>query len=364
MLRKIIHIDSDCFYAAVETLDNARFRGIPLAVGGSARSRGVIATCNYEARARGVRSAMASSHALRLCPSLLIVPPRFERYKQVSRQVQDIFRRYTSVLEPVSLDEAYLDVSGSLHCDGSATLIAEKIRADVKREVGITVSAGVAPNKFLAKIASEWNKPDGLFTLSPDRVDDFLQVLPVTRLHGVGSVTATRLHNLGIYTCDDLRHSDPVMLQRNLGSMTHWLRALAQGCDDRPVQTDHERKSVSVEHTFSRDLTSLEACRSTVPGLLAQLRRRLEPLRTEQLKAVVLKLKFADFTQTTRECTNRLPDDDTFLRLLEEAFERGQKAVRLIGLGVRLATGNEPDRVDGWVQIPLALGAGGTLAAA
>lgn len=169
-MRKIIHVDCDCFYAAVETLDDARLRGVPIAVGGPAQSRGVIATCNYEARAFGVRSAMPSSQAKRMCPSLLILPPRFDRYKAVSQQVQQIFRRYTDYVEPLSLDEAYLDVSGLPHFHGSATRMAQAIRADVKREIGITVSAGVAPNKFLAKIASEWRKPDGLFVIKPDDI--------------------------------------------------------------------------------------------------------------------------------------------------------------------------------------------------
>jgi DNA polymerase-4 len=338
-MRKIIHVDSDCFYAAVEMLDNPKLRGVPLAVGGQARSRGVIATCNYEARASGVRSAMASAHAQRLCPSLLIVPPRFERYREVSRQVQTIFQRHTSVIEPLSLDEAYLDVSGSDRLGGSATRIAETIRAEVQREVGITVSAGVAPNKFLAKIASEWRKPDGLFTVPPDAVDDFVKKLAVARLHGVGQVTAARLHNLGIYTCEDLRLADPQLLHRHLGSLALWLTGLANGHDERPVQTHHQRKSVSVEHTFSRDLPSLEACRLTMPGLLAQLQQRLSPGRRTLVKTAVLKLKFADFTQTTRECSSRSPDAGVFGKLLEEAFERGQGGVRLIGVGVRLANG-------------------------
>ncbi len=382
-MRKIIHVDSDCFYAAVEMLDNPRLRGVPLAVGGPARSRGVVATCNYEARAFGVRSAMASAQAQRLCPSLLIVPPRFERYREVSRQVQAIFQRHTSIIEPLSLDEAYLDVSGSERFGGSATRIAEAIRADVQREIGITVSAGVAPNKFLAKIASEWRKPDGLFTVPPEAVSDFVSRLPVARLHGVGAVTAARLHNLGIYTCEDLRLSDPQWLYHHLGSLAHWLVGLAHGCDDRPVQTHHQRKSVSVEHTFARDLPSLDACRLTVPGLLAQLQQRLSAARSAQIKTAVLKLKFADFTQTTRECSSRAPDAQVFGRLLEEAFDRGQRAVRLIGVGVRLAEGlaegltedGERKRQDndarregstpttGWIQMALPLGAGSALAA-
>jgi DNA polymerase-4 len=190
VLRKIIHIDCDCFYAAIEMRDDPRLAGRALAVGGTAQQRGVIATCNYEARAWGVRSAMPSRTALRLCPDLLILKPRMDAYREASRQIHAILRDYTELIEPLSLDEAYLDVSQSPHCGGSATRIAEEIRRRVVAEVGIRVSAGVAPNKFLAKIASEWNKPDGLFVIRPEQVEAFVAELPVARLHGVGKVTA------------------------------------------------------------------------------------------------------------------------------------------------------------------------------
>ena len=192
-MRKLIHADCDCFYAAVEVRDNPDLRGRPLAVGGSPEKRGVIATCNYEARDFGVRSAMASGQALRLCPDLLIVPPRMKHYQQVSRDIHSIFSHYTDLIEPLSLDEAYLDVSGSEHCHGSATLMAKELRQKVRTDVGIIISAGVAPNKFLAKIASDWNKPDGLFVITPDQVDEFVKKLPVNKLHGVGKVTAEKL---------------------------------------------------------------------------------------------------------------------------------------------------------------------------
>lgn len=325
-----------------------------MAVGGPAQSRGVIATCNYEARAFGVRSAMPSAQARRLCPSLLILPPRFDRYRAVSHQVQEIFRRYTDLVEPLSLDEAYLDVSGQPHCNGSATRIAEEIRAAVKREVGITVSAGVAPNKFLAKIASEWRKPDGLFVVRPEQVDDFVKALPVRKLHGVGKVTSQKLESMGLHTCADLQSADPESLVRSLGSMGPYLRALSFGVDNRPVQVEYERKSVSVEHTFARDLPTLDACSLVLPGLFAQMRKRLQKYDARLIKKAVVKVKFNDFTHTTRECRSDGQAFDVYGALLKDAFERGNKPVRLIGLGVRF--GEEELEQSEWTQLALPLG--------
>ena len=217
-MRKIIHIDCDCFYAAIEMRDDPRLAGKPLAVGGAADRRGVVATCNYEARAWGVRSAMPMGQALKLCPDLQVVRPRMDAYKAVSREIHAIFRDYTEIIEPLSLDEAYLDVSASSHFDGSATRIAQDIRRRVSQELHITVSAGVAPNKFLAKIASDWRKPNGLFVITPDQVEDFVAALPVNKLHGVGKVTADKLGRLGIDTCLDLRDWSKLALVREFGS--------------------------------------------------------------------------------------------------------------------------------------------------
>lgn len=353
-MRKIVHVDCDCFYAAVETLDNPGLLGMPMAVGGSAQSRGVIATCNYEARGFGVRSAMPTSQAQRLCPSLMILPPRFERYRAISHQVQAIFRRYTDVVEPLSLDEAYLDVSEQPHCGGSATRMAEDIRRAVQREVGITVSAGVAPNKFLAKIASEWRKPDGLFVIRPNEVAEFVKTLPVRKLHGVGKVTAQKLEKMGLSTCGDLQKADPESLLNALGSMGPYLRALAFGVDDRPVQVEHERKSVSVEHTFPRDLPTLDACTLVLPALYQQLRKRLQKHDAKLIKKAVVKIKFADFSHTTRECISDGLTLDVYGGLLKDAFERGNKPVRLIGVGVRLG-GEDAQPVSSWMQLALPL---------
>jgi DNA polymerase-4 len=335
--RKIIHVDCDCFYAAIEMRDDPSLAGKPLAVGGAADRRGVIATCNYEARAYGVRSAMASGHALKLCPDLLIVKPRMEAYKAVSREIQAIFREYTELIEPLSLDEAYLDVSDSPHFAGSATRIAQDIRRRVSQELHITVSAGVAPNKFLAKIASDWKKPNGLFVITPDRVEAFVAALPVSKLHGVGKVTADKLARRGIRTCADLREWQKLSLAKEFGSFGERLWGLARGIDERAVQTDSRRQSVSVETTYDQDLPDLAACLAQLPQLLDELARRMTRLDASyRPDKPFVKIKFHDFTQTTLEQAGAGRDLDSYKLLLSAAFTRGNKPVRLLGVGVRL----------------------------
>ncbi|MDX1721529.1 MAG: DNA polymerase IV [Pseudomonas sp.] len=335
--RKIIHVDCDCFYAAIEMRDDPSLAGKPLAVGGAADRRGVIATCNYEARAYGVRSAMASGHALKLCPDLLIVKPRMEAYKAVSREIQAIFREYTELIEPLSLDEAYLDVSDSPHFAGSATRIAQDIRRRVSQELHITVSAGVAPNKFLAKIASDWKKPNGLFVITPDRVEAFVAALPVSKLHGVGKVTADKLARRGIRTCADLREWQRLSLAKEFGSFGERLWGLARGIDERAVQTDSRRQSVSVETTYDQDLPDLPACLGQLPQLLDELERRMARLDASyRPDKPFVKIKFHDFTQTTLEQAGAGRDLDSYRLLLSAAFTRGNKPVRLLGVGVRL----------------------------
>ena len=272
--RKIIHIDCDCFYAAIEMRDDPSLAGKPLAVGGSPDKRGVVATCNYDARAYGVRSAMPMRTAVKLCPDLTIVRPRMDVYKAVSRQIHQIFRDYTEIIEPLSLDEAYLDVSDSPHFNGSATRIAREIRRRVASELHITVSAGVAPNKFIAKIASDWRKPDGMFVVTPEQVDEFVAALPVNKLHGVGKVTAEKMARLGIRTCADLRDWNKLALAREFGSFGERLYNLARGQDDRVVQVDSRRQSISVENTYDQDLPNLDACLEQLPALLDELRGR------------------------------------------------------------------------------------------
>ena len=336
-MRKIIHIDCDCFYAAIEMRDDPRLARQPVAVGGAADRRGVIATCNYEARAFGVHSAMPSRQALKLCPDLLILKPRMDAYKQASREIHAIFRDYTEQIEPLSLDEAYLDVSLSPHHEGSATRIAREIQRRVWQDVKITVSAGVAPNKFLAKIASDWRKPNGLFVITPDEVDAFVAELPVSKLHGVGKVTAERMRRMGILTCSDLRQRERLVLLREFGSFGERLWQLARGHDERVVQADSRRQSVSVEHTYDDDLPDLAACLKRLPALLEELEGRLRRLDSSyRADKPFVKLKFHDFTQTTLEQAGAGRDLNSYSRLLGAAHVRGNKAVRLIGIGVRL----------------------------
>jgi DNA polymerase-4 len=335
--RKIIHVDCDCFYAAIEMRDDPSLASKPLAVGGSAEKRGVIATCNYEARAYGVRSAMSSGHALSLCPDLKIVKPRMDAYKEASREIQGIFREYTDLIEPLSLDEAYLDVSGCPHFDGSATRIAQDIRRKVAQRLHITVSAGVAPNKFLAKIASDWRKPNGLFVITPREVEDFVAQLPVNKLHGVGKVTADKLGRLGIVSCLDLREWAKLALVREFGSFGERLFSLARGIDERVVQNDSRRQSVSVENTYDKDLPDLASCLAKLPELMQTLAGRMERIDDSYRPGKpFVKVKFHDFTQTTLEQAGAGRDLASYQQLLTQAFARGDKPVRLLGIGVRL----------------------------
>ena len=335
--RKIIHIDCDCFYAAIEIRDDPRLLGRPVAVGGAVDRRGVVATCNYEARAYGVRSAMPTRQALKLCPDLLVLKPRMEAYRQASQQIHAILRDYTELIEPLSLDEAYLDVSQALHCAGSATRMAVEIRQRVWQELRITVSAGVAPNKFLAKIASDWRKPNGLFVITPDEVADFVAHLPVKKLYGVGPVTAAKLQRLGIERCDALQQWPLGTLLREFGSFGERLWQLARGVDERAVVVDSKRQSVSVEHTFDQDLPDLAHCLAQLPELLAQLARRTARLDERYLAGKpFVKIKFHDFSQTTLEQSGAGLELDSYARLLSAAFARGAKPVRLLGVGIRL----------------------------
>ncbi len=341
-MRKIIHCDCDCFYAAVEMRDDPSLRGIPLAVGGRADRRGVIATCNYEARAFGVHSAMATARAQKLCPGLKVISGNMAKYREVSRQIMAIYRDYTELIEPLSLDEAYLDVSASTRCQGSATRIAEEIRQRVRTEVGICVSAGVAPNRFLAKIASDWNKPDGLCVIRPDQIDAFVRALPVEKLHGVGAKTAERLHRMGVTTCEDLRAAGAEALASRFGRFGQRLWELAWGRDERPVRVSRERKSVSVEHTYSEDLADLAVCLERLPALIDELEGRYRRLvRPAAVCGAVVKIKFCDFTQTTAEQALSGRGDSNaeaalFARLAREAWHRGERPVRLMGVGFRL----------------------------
>ncbi len=337
MSRKIIHCDADCFFAAIEMRDDPSLRGRPVAVGGQSDRRGVISTCNYEAREFGVHSAMASATAMRLCPDLIIVPGNMEKYRQASELMREIFYDYTDLVEPLSLDEAFLDVSETHRCQGSATLMAEEIRARIFEKIHIRVSAGVAPNKFIAKIASDWNKPNGLCVVTPDQVDEFLKPLPVKKLHGVGKVTGEKLRQMGIATCGELRAYSIFDLSERFGSFGQRLHDLCRGLDERAVKPSRRRKSLSVEHTYNEDLPNLEHCLAKLPELFLQLKGRLKRIDEGYLitKAFV-KVKYNDFTSTTLERAGTGARISDYREILSDAVPRKALPVRLLGIGVRL----------------------------
>jgi len=318
--------------------DDPRLRDKPVAVGGRPEQRGVIATCNYAARRFGVRSAMATAQALQRCPDLIVLPPAMEKYRAASRQILAIYRDYTDAVEPLSLDEAYLDVTDAAHCGNSATLIAQEIRARIAHTVGITASAGIAPNKFLAKIASDWNKPDGQFVIRPQHVDAFVAALPIDKLFGVGKVTAAKLNRLGVYTCADLRDWPIAKLQQHFGKFGGQLYELCRGIDTREVLAERERKSVSVEETYATDLPDLKTCLAELPPLLDRLAVRIERADAQHnIHKLFVKLRFADFRRTTAECVAGSLVQAQVETLLTAGFERGRQPVRLIGVGVRLS---------------------------
>jgi DNA polymerase-4 len=322
----------DCFYAAVEMREHPEMAGQPLAVGGGSR-RGVVTTCNYEARKFGVHSAMPGFQARERCPHLVFVSPRFELYRAESQKVRAILRDYTPLVEPLSLDEAYLDVTASPRY---AWDLAKEIRARIFAETRLTGSAGIAPNKMLAKIASDWRKPNGQFAITPDQIDDFVRELPVRKIWGVGPKSAERFAVEGIKTCGDLQKLSLTELARRHGKWGHELHRLCRGQDDRAVEPDRVRKSLSNERTYSENLTTLEACQAALTELVEEL---FEELRTKaddrKIRKAVVKVKFADFTRTTKECVSANPDLATYLALLTEARARKQQPVRLLGAGVR-----------------------------
>lgn len=327
--------------------DNPALRGKPLAVGGKPDQRGVVATCNYEARRYGIRSAMPMSQAVRRCPDLIILPPSMEKYRVASRQILAIYRDYTDAVEPLSLDEAYLDVSHATQHKGSATLIAQEIRARIAAGVGITASAGVAPNKFLAKIASDWNKPDGLFVILPSEVESFVAALPVARLFGVGKVTAAKLHSMGIQDCRDLLKWPLPDLMQHFGKLGNSLYQLCRGIDRREVCSSSERKSVSVEETYANDLPDLAACQAELPALYTALQQRMQRAGAEDvIQKLYVKIRFSDFRVTTVECGSRSLDQHLYTQLLATGYARKQLPVRLLGLGTRLTEERHDHQLD------------------
>ncbi|MEX2132013.1 MAG: DNA polymerase IV [Pseudohongiellaceae bacterium] len=339
--RKIIHCDCDCFYAAIEVRDNPQLTGLPVAVGGHPQRRGVVATCNYEARKLGIHSAMASAAARKLCQDLIIIRPDMEKYRRASQLIHGIFNRFTNLIEPLSLDEAYLDVSNCARFENDALMIAAEIRRLVRDELGITVSVGIAPNKFLAKVASDWNKPDGQFIVAPDQVDEFVKQLPVKKMFGVGQVTALKLKKLQINTCGDLRSRSLQELHDLFGVFGSRLYELCRGIDERPVQTSRLRKSLSVENTYVDDLLDYDSCLHALPDLAIELNKRLARLEERySISKQFVRIKFNNFVSTTVEMLSVTTDQHNFQQLLQKGFARGNRPVRLLGVGVKLIAAN------------------------
>lgn len=322
----------DAFFASVEQHDNPELRGKPVAVGGSGE-RSVVAAASYEARKFGVRSAMPSVIAKRLCPDLIFVKHNFERYNEVSASVIEIYKEYTDIIEPLSIDEAFLDVSVDKQNIGSATLIAKKIRSEIKRKTGLTASAGISVNKFLAKIASDINKPDGIFLIRPEEAVKFIEELPVEKFYGIGKVTAEKMHKLGIHKGSDLKKWDLVDLVRNFGKAGVFFYDIARGNDDRPVEPDQERKSVGTELTYGKDLTTRFEIVAELYKLEKELMERLEHSGNSG-RTITLKVKFADFRQLTRSKTLRhyIRDFDTLHREVSSI----RKSLKLEGVRIRL----------------------------
>jgi len=336
-VRRILHIDMDAFYASVEQRDRPELRGRPVAVGGDPDKRGVVAAASYEARQYGVRSAISMAKAVRLCPALVVLRPDFTKYRQVSQQVFGILRGATPLVEPLSLDEAYLDVTENAFGEPLGVTVAKRLKEEIRAATGLTASAGVAPNKFLAKIASGWQKPDGLTVIAPERVEQFLQGLSVDALWGVGPVTARKLRERGIEKLVDVRTADAAALREAVGSLADWLQQLARGVDNRPVVSEYEPQSSGSENTFPVDLRD----RAEMQNEIAEMARRAAAwLAKRELYArtVTIKVRYSDFTTITRSHTEAATRDEASLVAravaLLERTEAGERPVRLLGVSV------------------------------
>jgi DNA polymerase-4 len=345
-MRKIIHIDMDAFFASVEQLDNPELRGKPVAVGGSG-VRHVVAAASYEARKFGVRSAMPSITAKRLCPELIFVRHHFDRYEEISALVFKILREYSDLVEPLSIDEAFLDVTSDKMNICSATIIAKKIRNEIREKTGLTASAGISYNKFLAKIASDINKPDGIFVITPEDAEQFIESLTIGKFYGIGKVTAEKMHMLGIHDGATLKQWDLVSLIRNFGKAGKFYFDIVRGIDDRPVEPFSERKSVGTELTYEKDLTTRFEIIAELYKIEKELMERIENVGTTG-KTITVKVKFADFRQVTRSKTLQkyIRDFETLHREVSD-IRRSMKLedvrIRLLGVSISSLESEEPD---------------------
>jgi DNA polymerase-4 len=333
--RAIIHLDMDCFYAAIEVRDRPSLRGKPVGVGGARERRGVLTTCNYEARKFGVRSAMPTFMALQRCPNLIVLPTRFDVYRREAAIIRGILYQFSAIIEPLSLDEAYLDVSSHPSAAGA---LAREIRTAIFRTTKLTSSAGIGPNKLIAKIASEINKPNGQFEVKSEHVAHFMKDLPVRKIWGIGEKSERKLEELGAKTCGELQRFSRPELVNVFGKFGLELYELCRGIDVRPVEPDRPRKSLSTEETFGVDLATLEQCEEKLEELFQDVMADLaQKESTRDVTKIFVKLKFNDFTRTTAERAGLTPTLQAFRSLLAEAFGRTGKPVRLIGIGVRFA---------------------------
>lgn len=339
MQRKIIHIDMDAFYASVEQRDHPEYRNKPIVVGGSPEGRGgVVATASYEARKFGIRSAMPSKKALELCPDVIFIRPRFDAYQAVSAKIREIFRRYTDLIEPLSLDEAFLDVTEDKQQIGSAIEIAKQIRQSIKEELQLTASAGVSINKFVAKIASDMNKPDGLTFIGPSRIETFMEELPVEKFFGVGRVTAEKMKKMNLHTGADLKRLEEAELVKHFGKAGRFYYNIARGIDDRPVQPHRETKSLAAEDTFAYDLTVPEEMTRELDKIAQTVYSRLQRYRLKG-RTITVKIKYGDFKQITRSRSFPTPVDDlaTIMATATELLlttELENKKIRLLGISI------------------------------
>jgi DNA polymerase-4 len=354
--RKIIHVDMDAFFASVEQRDQPNYLGKPLIVGGQPNSRGVVAACSYEARKYGIHSAMPCSRAYKLCPEAIFVPPRFEAYREVSQHIRDIFWRYASEVEPLSLDEAYLDVTYTDDFKGSATLVAKAIKNDIFVKTQLTASAGVSYNKFLAKIASDMDKPNGLYIIKPEQGKNFVAALSIGKFHGIGPVTEAKMNKLGIKTGHDLRQKTRDVLVENFGKSGQYFYNIARAIDERPVHSQRQRKSVGKETTFAQNVLSIESLTNTLHALAEQV---LITMAKQDLQArtLTIKVKYANFQQVTRAHTvEQFLDMTTLKQLIPLLFSRtevGRKPVRLVGLSLSGFENEKPEKVQSQFTLEL-----------